>query len=71
MTIMYMVHLHYLYLALVVIFGYLVVFYLYQNKLTILEGLDNDMTNPSPNPSPNPSKFSIDVHPSTYLYSYP
>ena len=66
-----MVHLHYLYLALVVIFGYLVVFYLYQNKMTMLEGLDTDMTNPSPNPSPNPSKFSIDVHPSTYLYSYP
>lgn len=63
MTIMYMVHLHYLYLALVVIFGYLVVYYFYQNKMTMLEGLDNDMT--------NPSKFSIDVHPSTYLYSYP
>ena len=62
-----MVHLHYLYLALVVIFGYLVGYYLYPNKTTILDGFDNDMTNPSP----NPSKFSIDVHPSTYLYSYP
>jgi hypothetical protein len=71
MTIMYMVHLHYLYLALVVIFGYLVVYYLYQNKMTILEGIGHEMTDTGPNPSPNPSKFSIDVHPSTYLYSYP